>query len=46
MYTATATSLPAVLNDPGGVGEPVPGESDSVVRIYRGRHCLCHIYKL
>ena len=35
MYTATATSLPVVLNGSGDVGELVLGVSDSVGRIYR-----------
>ena len=27
LHVAVATSLPAVLDGPGGVGEPVPGVS-------------------
>ena len=31
VHAAAATSLPAVLGGPGGVGEPVPGTSGSEV---------------
>ena len=40
LHAAAATSLPAVLDGPGGVGEPVPGVSGSVGTIPRGQNSL------